>query len=97
MRDRKNYKMTDRVELWLKQAPMPDVANWLRSLYIDNILLVSSNSENRWAEYGKKLMIDEILGIQRELKNPGPKNTPVTDGSELLGVLYPENKGSDNE
>ena len=97
MMDRKNYKMTDRVELWLKQAPMPDVATWLRSLYVDNVLLVSSNSENRWAEYGKKLMVDEILGIQRDLKNPKPKNLPVSSGEELLGVLYPEQKGRTNE
>ena len=88
--------MTDRVELWLKQAPMPDAANWLRSLYVDNILLVSSNSENRWAEYGKKLMVDEILGIQRELKNPKIGRPEVTSGAELLGVLYPENKGADD-
>lgn len=96
MIDRKSYKMTDRVELWLKQAPMPDVATWLRSLYIDNVLLVSNNSENRWAEYGKKLMVDEILGIQRDLKNPKPKNLPIESGEELLGVLYPEQKGTTN-
>lgn len=91
MKNRKNYMMSEKVEVWLKHAPMPDVATWLRSLYVDNVLLVSENSEARWAEYGKKLMVDLILGIQRDLKTPAPKNTPVTDGSELLGVLYPEN------
>lgn len=92
MRNRKGYIMSDKVETWLKHAPMPDVATWLRSLYVDNVLLVGENSENRWAEYGKKLMVDLILGIQRDLKTPAPKNTPVSDGSELLGVLYPENE-----
>jgi hypothetical protein len=38
-------------------------------------------------------MVDEILGIQRDLKNPKPKNLPVSSGEELLGVLYPEQKG----
>lgn len=91
MRNRKNYMMSEKVETWLKHAPMPDTATWLRSLYIDNVLLVGENSENRWAEYGKKLMVDLILGIQRDLKTPAPKNLPVADGGELLGVLYPEN------
>ena len=92
MKNRKNYMMSEKVEVWLKHAPMPDVATWLRSLYVDNVLLVGENSENRWAEYGKKLMVDLILGIQRDLKTPAPKNTTVVSGEELLGVLYPENK-----
>lgn len=92
MKNRKNYVMSEKVEVWLKHAPMPDVATWLRSLYVDNVLLVGENSENRWAEYGKKLMVDMILGIQRDLKTPAPKNLPVSDGAELLGVLYPENE-----
>lgn len=85
--------MTDKCAYWLSRAPMPDVEKWLKSLFVDNIMIVSRGGENTnsaFAEYGKKLLVDKILEQYAELRKTGPKNEPITDGSELLGMLKPE-------
>lgn len=74
-------------------APMPDMEIWLHSLYNDNILAVSRGGENvpaAFAEYGKKLMVDKILDIKKNLKVETPKYFDVQTGVELLGTLRTE-------
>lgn len=88
----KGTAMSDKCASWLSRAPMPDVEKWLKSLYVDNILVVSKGGENTasaFAEYGKKLLVDKILEQYADLRKPVSKNTPVNSGEELLGVLHP--------
>lgn len=88
----KETEMSDKCAYWLRRAPMPDVENWLKSLYVDNILVVSRGGENTasaFAEYGKKLLVDKILEQYNNLRKPAVKNSPVDSGEELLGVLHP--------
>lgn len=90
--------MNEKIKFWLQTAPMPDVELWLRSLYNDNILAVSRGGENvpaAFAEYGKKLMVDKILEIKKNLKVKAPEYFDVQSGSELLGALRPEDSTED--
>lgn len=90
--------MNEKIKFWLQTAPMPDVELWLRSLYNDNILAVSRGGENvpaAFAEYGKKLMVDKILEIKKNLKVKAPEYFDVRAGSELLGALRPEDSMED--
>lgn len=89
----KNFAMSDKCAYWLSRAPMPDVEKWLKSLYVDNILVVSKGGENTasaFAEYGKKLLVDKILEQYYETRKPAAKNVPIESGAELLGSLRPE-------
>lgn len=90
--------MNEKIKVWLQTAPMPDVESWLRSLYNDNILAVSRGGENvpaAFAEYGKKLMVDRILEIKKNLKVKAPEYFDVQSGSELLGALRPDDSMED--
>lgn len=85
--------MNEKIKIWLQMAPMPDTELWLRSLYNDNILAVSRGGENvpaAFAEYGKKLMVDRILEIKKNLKVKAPEYFDVQSGAELLGTLRTE-------
>lgn len=89
--------MNDRIRTWLRIAPMPDMKEWLESLYVDNILKVSRGGENvqaAFAEYGKKLLADKILEEHMLAKEEPTKGFSLERGSEILtGVLvFPEKK-----
>ncbi len=79
--------MNDRIRTWLRMAPMPDLRNWLDTLYVDNILRVSRGGENvqaAFAEYGKKLMADKIMEEHALAKEEPVKGFSIQSGSELL-------------
>lgn len=85
--------MDDRVRAWLCIAPMPDVKDWLYSLFVDNIMKVSHGGENvpaAFAEYGKKLLADRIMEEFVEAKKEPRKGFSIQSGAELLtGEIVP--------
>lgn len=79
--------MNDRIRTWLRIAPMPDLQQWLETLYVDNILRVSRGGENipaAFTEYGKKLMADRIMEEHAAAKEEPVKGFSIQNGSELL-------------
>ena len=89
--------MNDRIRTWLRLAPMPELVEWLQSLYVDNILKVSRGGENvqaAFAEYGKKLLADRILEEHEYAKEDPKKGFSIRSGSEILTgeLVLPENK-----